>query len=222
MMQVQQKLDEDLTKATMLIKRKIFFDDTQNEAQNKANVPSFDRKRELKKIDIVNSGLDNFRHLISHFCDYFTAFHERLLLMNKSTTISDDLRNIHRKVCLSSLKPLFTYVCVPDDCNYSIAYQVPFRCTQGPARPSCRVFETEILSLPRPRKECKLPQHMERANSYILQRELVKSIQKFVLFNKKLLTYELLRYAALIVYESHRIYCLGWMQNRDNRVVNKQ
>ena len=98
MTQVQQKLDEDLTRANQLIKRKILFDDTSNDSFNKANVPGFDRKRELKKIDTVNTGLELFRHLISNYCDYFSAFHERLLLMNKSTTISDELRNIHRKV----------------------------------------------------------------------------------------------------------------------------
>jgi DNA repair exonuclease SbcCD ATPase subunit len=98
MTQIQQKLRDDLTKASSVLARKVLFDDSKNEVYNQFNVATFDRKRQQQQKEFVDVWLKHFHQFISHYGDYFSAFHERLLILNKSMTITDALRNINRKV----------------------------------------------------------------------------------------------------------------------------
>lgn len=98
MTQIQQKLREDLGKASSVIARKVLFDDSKNEVFNQYNVPPFDRKRQQQLKEFMEVCLKHFQQFIAHYGDYFAAFHERLLILNKSMTITDTLRNINRKV----------------------------------------------------------------------------------------------------------------------------
>jgi hypothetical protein len=104
MTQIQQKLRDDLTKASSVLARKVLFDDSKNEVYNHFNVATFDRKRQQQQKEFVDIWLKHFHQFISHYGDYFSAFHERLLILNKSMTITDALRNINRKVQCSSLR----------------------------------------------------------------------------------------------------------------------
>ncbi len=98
MSQIQQQLREDLSKATSIIGRKILFDDSKNDYFNHLNIPAFDKNTQQQKRELIDFGLKHLHQFIHHFGDYLSAFHDRLMILNKSTSITDDLRSINRKV----------------------------------------------------------------------------------------------------------------------------
>ncbi|ELR20964.1 uncharacterized protein ACA1_279460 [Acanthamoeba castellanii str. Neff] len=143
MTQIQQKLRDDLTKASSVLARKVLFDDSKNEVYNQFNVATFDRKRQQQQKEFVDVWLKHFRQFISHYGDYFSAFHERLLILNKSMTITDALRNINRK---------------------------------------------PVTAMAASYEQAKQPAQVDPQ-----QAAAVAAINRYMLFNKKLLTYQLLR-----------------------------
>lgn len=161
MTQIQQKLRDDLTKASSVLARKVLFDDSKNEVYNQFNVATFDRKRQQQQKEFVDVWLKHFRQFISHYGDYFSAFHERLLILNKSMTITDALRNINRKIIL--VLPLHT------------------KYLSG--------IHAAVTAMAASYEQAKQPAQVDPQQA----KAAVAAINRYMLFNKKLLTYQLLR-----------------------------
>ena len=158
MTQIQQKLRDDLTKASSVLARKVLFDDSKNDVYNQFNVATFDRKRQQQQKEFVDVWLKHFHQFISHYGDYFSAFHERLLILNKSMTITDALRNINRKVPSGLVVDASSLVnprhdgCmfIPDHPGPALAHQVLVRHSRGHHRHGGFLRASQTASPSRP------------------------------------------------------------------------
>lgn len=117
------QLQEELKKTRSILQSKILFDDTKFPEYNQVNVPSYDSSKKVNKkfglsffcfenIDFIDlkkkeretmkAILSVISNLFASMNEHYTAFQEKLVLLNNHTDISPSLIQINKQVTKNS------------------------------------------------------------------------------------------------------------------------
>jgi len=98
MTQFNNQLNAELQKLNLFVKNKVSFDDTSNPTLNCYNIPPFEKNKKTQLVVFYQQGLSTLEQLIKLFDTHNNSLVEKLSVVNRTTTISESLRNVNKKI----------------------------------------------------------------------------------------------------------------------------